>query len=160
MIEEQALVLSTDGEFATVETERKSTCGGCDGSTSCGVSAISKVFGRRRSSFNVLNSISAAPGEQVVLGVAESALLKSSVIFYLVPLFSLFLFSLLGRWFATLLEFKSTEPMVIFSGLLGLLVGLLYLRFYAARISRDKAYQIVILRRADSVQVTLDSHNF
>ncbi|MEJ1296412.1 MAG: SoxR reducing system RseC family protein [Candidatus Sedimenticola sp. (ex Thyasira tokunagai)] len=156
MIEEQALVISTDGEFAIVETERKATCGGCAGSSTCGVSAISKVFGQRRSSFKVLNGIGASPGEQVILGLAESTLLKSSVILYLVPLFSFFLFSLLGRWLATLLEFKSTEPMIIVSGLLGLLVGLLYLRYHAGSTRSDKRYQAVILRRAGRVYVTLD----
>ncbi len=157
MIEEQAVVIATEGEFATVETERRSSCGGCAAGSACGVSALSKVMGRRRSSIRVLNHINARVGERVVLGLAESALLKGSVIFYLTPLLSLFLFALMGRWLGSLFAFDSTEPMVIFSGLLGLLIGLLYLRVFATRVSHDKAYQMVILRRADTAQVLFDS---
>lgn len=158
MIEQQAVVVSLEGDFARVETERKSTCGSCAATNTCGVSAMSKVMGQRRSVLRVLNEVGARPGDSVVVGLSESALLRGSLIIYITPLFSLFIFALVGRWLASILAFDSTEPMTIFCGLLGLLVGLVLLRFDVAGISRNKAYQAVILRRTGEVQVMFDGH--
>ncbi len=160
MIEETARVVAQEGAFARVETERTSTCGACAAKSACGTSAIAKVFGARRASFKVLNPVGAGVGEQVVIGLEESALTRSSFAFYIVPLLTLFLFSILGQALATRLDFSITEPASIIGGLLGLLIGLGWVRRYASRISHDKRHQAVILRRADrtltQVEVNFD----
>jgi len=160
VIEETVRVVAHEGAFARVETERTSTCGSCAARSACGTSAVAKVFGARRASFKVLNPVRAGIGEQVVIGLEESALTRSSFAFYIVPLLALFLFAVLGQALATGLNFSNTEPASIVGGLLGLLIGLGWVRRYAYRISRDKRRQAVILRRADGtppqVEVNID----
>jgi sigma-E factor negative regulatory protein RseC len=75
MIEENALVVVTEGEDAWVETSRRSSCGSCE-AKGCGTGALSQVLGRRRQRLRVKNPIAAVVGEQVVLGITESALIK------------------------------------------------------------------------------------
>jgi len=149
VIEETARVVAQEGAFARVETERTSTCGSCAARSACGTSAIAKAFGARRTSFKVLNPVGARIGEQVVIGLEESALTRSSFVFYIVPLLALFLFAALGQEVAARLNLNLTEPASIVGGLLGLLIGLGWVRRYASRVSNDKRRQAVILRRDD-----------
>lgn len=155
MIEETAIVTETDGEFATVETQRSTTCGDCSAKPACGTSALAKVMGRRRTVIHVLNPIGAKSGERVVVGLQETALTKASFVFYITPLLLLLLFSVAGERLAIALNFNSTEPVTILCGLLGLSAGLIWLKFYATRISRDKRYQAVILRRTDELKISV-----
>lgn len=153
MIEESAIVTATEGEFARVETQRASSCGGCEAKSSCGTSALAKVFGNRRTVVKVLNPIGAKSGDRVIVGLDESVLTRASFLFYIVPLLSLLAGSILGQSFAELFNLSSTEPLSIVSGLLGLLIGLAWIRRFATRSSKSNAYQAVILRRAGSVHV-------
>ncbi|OOZ37370.1 SoxR reducing system RseC family protein [Solemya velesiana gill symbiont] len=156
MLEEPALVTNSEDGYAIVETQRKTTCGGCEAGSTCGTNVLAKVFGNRKSSFRVRNPIGAKPGERVIIGLPESALPKASVIFYLVPLVAMMLGAMLGEWLAGQLNFSSTEPMAIFCGLLGLLAGLLGARYFSLNASRDNQYQAVILRRSGDVNLTLN----
>lgn len=153
MIEESAVVTATDGEFAKVETRRATSCGSCGAKSSCGTSALAKVFGNRSTVVEVLNPIGAVSGDRVIVGLEESALTRASFFFYIVPLLLLLAGGMLGQWIAELADFQSTEPLSILCGLLGLLAGLAWLRRFASRTSRSSAYQAVILRRAGSVHV-------
>jgi len=153
MIEESAIVTATNGEFARVETQRATSCGSCEAKSSCGTSALAKVFGNRRTVVEVLNPIGAVSGERVIVGLDESALTRASFFFYIVPLLLLLTGGMLGQWLAETLSFQSTEPLSILGGLLGLLIGVVWLRWFAFRPSRSSAYQAVILRRAGSIHV-------
>ncbi len=153
MIEERAIVKEIHGEFARVETQRATSCGSCEAKNACGTSALAKVFGNRRTVVDVLNPINAVAGEWVVVGLDESVLTRTSFFFYIIPLFSLFTGAVLGQWMAEQIGLLSTEPLSIISGLLGLLIGLAWLRRFASTTSRSSAYQATILRRAGSVQI-------
>ncbi|WP_260293913.1 SoxR reducing system RseC family protein [Sedimenticola hydrogenitrophicus] len=153
MIEERAIVTATHGQFAQVETQRATSCGSCEAKGACGTSVLAKVFGNRRTVVEVLNPIGATPGERVIVGLDESALTRASFFFYIVPLLALLGGGVLGQWFAEQIGFVSTEPLSIISGLLGLLIGLVWLRRFAFRTRGSSAYQAVILRRAGSVHV-------
>ncbi|TVO70534.1 SoxR reducing system RseC family protein [Sedimenticola selenatireducens] len=153
MIEETAIVTATQGEFAQVETQRQSSCGGCEAKSTCGTSALAKVFGNRRNLVEVLNPIGAVTGDRVVVGLDESALTRASFLFYILPLFTLLTGALLGQWLGEIFNFKSTEPLSIICGLLGLLGGLYWLRGFASRNRRNSSLQAVILRHANRVQI-------
>jgi sigma-E factor negative regulatory protein RseC len=153
MIEERVTVTASDGEFAQVSTQRVSTCGACGARGACGTSALAKVLGSRRTSVRVLNPIGARPGDEVIIGLQESALTRASFAFYMVPLLSLILFAILGKWLAGALQFGPTESGAILGGLFGLAAGMVWLRGYAGRISQDHRHQAVILRRTNAVSI-------
>ncbi|PLX62990.1 SoxR reducing system RseC family protein [Sedimenticola selenatireducens] len=156
MIEESAIVTATNGEFARVETQRATSCGSCEAKSTCGTSALAKVFGNRRTVVEVLNPIGAVTGDRVVVGLDESALTRASFFFYIVPLILLLAGGILGQWFAETISLQSTEPLSIICGLLGLLIGLVWLRWFAFKTSRSSSYQAVILRRTSSIHVISD----
>lgn len=153
MIEERAIVTETHGEFARVETQRATSCGSCEAKSACGTSALAKVLGKRRNLVEVLNPIGAVAGDHVVVGLDESTLTRASFFFYIVPLLLLLSGGIFGQWVAEILSHDSTEPLSIAGGLLGLLVGLVWLRWLASRTLRSSAYQAVILRRVGSTYV-------
>ncbi len=158
MIEEQALVIRCDGTFAQVETQRSSSCGSCSAKSACGTAALAKVLGSRRSIVRVLNPIDARPGEQVVIGLEESALTRTSFVFYMVPLLALILGAILAQWIGGQWQFVNTEPFAIAGGLLGLLGGLLWVRRYAKSIRHDPQQQPIILRRSGEVEIHFKPH--
>lgn len=154
MIEESAIVTATQGEFARVETQRRSSCGSCEAKSACGTSVLARVFGNRRNVVEVLNPIGAETGDRVVVGLDESALTRVSFLFYIMPLLALFAGGVLGEWLALQLGYISTEPLSIICGLLGLSSGLYWLHRVAYSGNRSNGkYQAVILRRASTVQI-------
>ncbi|MES9964489.1 MAG: SoxR reducing system RseC family protein [Candidatus Sedimenticola sp. 20ELBAFRAG] len=158
MLEESAIVTACEGEIAIVETQRKTTCGGCEAGSTCGTSLLAKVFGNRKNSFHVRNPIDARPGERVIIGVPEASLPKASFVFYLVPLLAMMAGAVSGEWLAQQINFQSTEPMAIFCGLFGLLAGLLWVRYFSLSTSRQDQYQAVILRRTSDVNLVFRTH--
>ena len=157
MIEERAIVVSVDGEFAIVETQRKSACGDCSTGAACGTSLIAKAIGQKRNRVRVHNPIQALPGDQVIVGLADSALPKLSFAFYIVPLLALFIGAVIFQWLGMKLNFISTEPLSIGGGLLGLIAGLVWVRRYTSRSDGRKQYQAVILRRIENLSVDIRS---
>jgi sigma-E factor negative regulatory protein RseC len=157
MIEEQAVVISSEGAFARVEARRSNVCGPCGSKSVCGVSALAKLFGKRRGSLRVRNPIGAGPGDRVVVGLDESVLTTGSFVIYIVPLLTLVIFAVVGQWLAGVLAFESAEPMAIAGGLLGLWLGLSAARSYTSRTGRDDRYHAVILRKESEFTVELSN---
>lgn len=146
MIEETAIIQQTEQGIAWVETLRKSACDSCAVNKGCGTSVLAKVLGRKHSRVRVLNPLGALPGEQVVVGIHEQALVKGSLAVYMAPLAGLLAGAigggLLGQW----LQWTG-EVLSIALGLAGLGLGFWWLGGYTRKISQDKRYQPVILRR-------------
>jgi len=90
MIEEQARVLSVNDSGVWVETLRKTTCSGCQARQGCGQHLI-QTLASEENSIKVFASTSEplSKGDLVMIGVHEHALLKASVIMYLIPLVAL-----------------------------------------------------------------------
>lgn len=146
MIEEQAVVLSTEGEQALLEIQRNQPCGLCGATQGCGISLWSRVFGQRRSTFSSHNQLQAKVGERVVVGVEEGALLKGSLLAYAAPLLLLCVGALLG---SNLSDVQSGKDLYGGLGaLLGLGLGLVSVRVYTAVQRGSGRYQPVMLRRA------------
>jgi sigma-E factor negative regulatory protein RseC len=153
LIEEIALVLNCDGEYADIETKPQSSCGGCASSGVCGAGVFSKVFGNRRTVVRVENSISAKVGDQVIIGLQESVISKVSLVFYMVPIISMLLLAVLGQETAIRFGYESYDLFAISGGTIGLLVGLGLIRLFAKKIQGDSRYQPVLLRFAMSEKV-------
>lgn len=146
MIEESAHVVAADGEFVWVETQRQSTCGGCAAKQGCGTATLAKVLGTRRTRVRALNHDGAQVGDQVIIGLDESAFIRGSLAVYATPLVAMFAGAVLGnvlteRWAI------SGEALTLGMGVLGLVAGLLWLKNFSRRIRDDSRYQPVVLRR-------------
>jgi len=147
MIEETALVIKCQDDYAWVETTRKSACDHCSMNKGCGTGAISKVFGEKRSRLKVLNNIEASVGDSVLIGIDESALLTGSFLVYLVPILSLLAFALLGEQMASQWLVENRDLMAIIFGLFGLVLSMLWVRHRTAQPEHARRFQAVILRR-------------
>lgn len=157
MIEETGLVVEAKGENAWVETSRKTSCGSCE-AKGCGTGALSKVLGRKSQRVQVKNPIDAKPGEQVVLGISESALIKGSLAVYLVPLLALLAGGLFGELMATQMQWGEEGTTIIFA-LIGLGLSLLWLQRFNQRAANDETFNAVILRRVQSTSVETINFN-
>lgn len=98
MIEEQAVIARVEDNQAWVEGARKSACGGC--AQQCATSLLNKYWGHRKIQLNVDANIALAPGDRVVIGIDERALVSGALWVYLLPLAALIGGALLGDWLA------------------------------------------------------------
>jgi sigma-E factor negative regulatory protein RseC len=143
MIEEQALVIRTEGKQAFVEIQRNQPCALCGATQGCGISLWSRIFSGRRDSFATHNQLEVKVGDRVVIGVEEGALLASSLLAYVLPLVLLCVGALLGE---NLSDMQSGKDMYAALGaLLGLVIGLAAVRVHSVRGSGR--YRPVMLRR-------------
>ena len=140
MVEEQAFVVDVEGEFVWVERERSSSCGGCAANKGCGTATLQKVMGNKRSRIRAINPIHAKVGDQVVVGLEEQALLRGSLLAYIMPLIMMFLGALLFE------AFFASEGLTIFGGIAGLAAGFAVLMRLSAQVECDARYQAVVLR--------------
>ena len=133
MIEEQATVVAIDHDNITVTSLIKSACGGCQQVDNCGSGQVAKAFPQKKLSLTLKSSLALELGDNVVLGLNESALLQSAWQVYLWPLLGLLIASWLGQWFVV----NSILPHEIFAILLGLAGG--FLGFILARKQQIKS---------------------
>lgn len=148
MIEEYALVVSVDQASATLEIVRKQPCGLCGQTRGCGVSMWGRLFGHKSSLFKADNSINAAEGDLVVVGIEEQAVMSSSMLIYGVPLVGLMLGGLLGGLIAAVPA--QNDLYAVIGALGGLGLAYLWLRLHAQGRAMNAQYQPVILRTADT----------
>jgi len=149
MIEEKAVVVKTGEGVAWVQAGRKTACGGCALNKGCGVSVLERMFGDRMAILQVLDPLSTRPGDEVIIGIRESALVRGSVAVYIVPLLAMILFAMLGSAAAPYLGL-SAETASILTGAFGFGAGFLWVSLFSRRIRRDSTYQPVILRVTES----------
>lgn len=151
MIEENARVIAIDGDIAWVETQRKSTCGSCSAKTSCGTSLLERFVGQRNKQLTVTLVDGIKVGDDVVLGLDEGSLLRGSFAVYMLPLLTMLLMAVMAQMlFPEIL--LSPEAASIIGGLVGLGIGLFWLKAYAKRALIDGRFRPVILRRVAGEQ--------
>lgn len=147
MIEETGLVVSVRGDLAEVAGQPRSACGGCAVNGACGTSLLARYLGSRRLSLQARNAVGARPGERVVIGLPEGALLEASALAYLVPLAALVGGAVAGAWMAEWIAPTQTQVLSTLVGLGGFAAALAWLvRLIRAR-SLDERYRPRILRR-------------
>lgn len=96
MIETQARVIDTEPGFAWIESERRSACGHCSASSGCGVSALASLFGTRRQQLRLPDPLGLRPGDEVLVGLPERALLGAALAAYFLPLLTMLFTALLA----------------------------------------------------------------
>ena len=149
MIEERAVILSlesdtaaSDNSTATLEIERKTACGLCGQTRGCGNSIWGKLFAHQSSAFKAQNRINAKVGDSVIVGINESALLKSALLLYILPLATLFLGAILAS------QIHDTNASAMLGAASGLVLGLLWVKGHTMSNRYFKLQQPVILRLA------------
>ena len=98
MIEESATVVAIAQNNITVTSELKSACSGCKQVDNCGSGQVAKAFPQKQLTLTVKSTLPVKLGDNVILGLNESALLSSAWQVYLWPLIGLILASWLGQW--------------------------------------------------------------
>lgn len=130
MIEERAQVVAVEGRDVLLQTQRQSTCGACAVKSGCGTSVLAGILGQKVTQLRLPNTLGAKPGDEVLLGMAENALVAGSLLMYVLPLVMLLLGALGGEWLATRLGMDAELTPVVGAALgfvlaLGLVRGLL-----------------------------------
>ena len=136
MIETPARIVRVDGETAWVRMEAPDSCGACAG-RGCGSSMYTRMLHPREPEYPVLNPIDAQPGEVVVVGVRDGAVLGAALSAYLVPLALL-----VG---GALLAAPWGEAASVAGGAAGFLAAAVWLRRHG------RSAQPVVLRRGSPV---------
>lgn len=94
MVEQEARVITVEGDQLLLEAETKSSCQNCEVKSGCGTSVLSKWVGKKFTHFHAKNTVDARAGDQVVVGLSETALLRGSLTIYFLPLLGMILFAL------------------------------------------------------------------
>ena len=147
MIEEQGRVIDVHDGYVWVETQRRSSCDKCSANAGCGTSVLSRVLGQRRTRVRALDPLGAKAGDDVVIGIEDAMLLRSSLAAYLVPLLGLLLGAVCGGTLASTLGIPN-EAGSILCALAGMAAGIVWLAYHSRRTAHDRRYQPVVLRRA------------
>ncbi len=141
MIEEQGRVVALEEGAVWVETLRKSTCSSCSANAGCGQGLMDKLgVGGARGLVRALSDLQLRVGDSVVIGVSEDLLVRGALLVYLLPLLCLFAVALLAQ------SAGLPEPLVIASGLSGLVLGWLVVRWRSRRVAGDPKLQPIVLR--------------
>jgi sigma-E factor negative regulatory protein RseC len=151
MIEERAVILSLERETndiasndstATLEIERKTACGLCGQTRGCGNSIWGKLFAHQSTAFKAQNRINAKVGDSVIVGINEKALLKSALLLYILPLATLLIGAILAS------QIHDTNGSAMIGAVIGLVLGLLWVKGHTLSSSYYRLQQPVILRLA------------
>jgi len=105
---------------------------------------LSKWVGRKFTRFQAPNSVNASVGDEVVVGLAEEAMLKGSVFVYLLPLLAMIIFALLADSLISA-EAASRDLLVLLSAVAGFALMLAFSRrVLSSRRNRIRLTPIVI----------------
>ena len=156
MITENAIIVAIENNQTWIETQRKSACGQCSANKGCGTSVLSKVIGNKFSKMKAINNINAKVGDEVVVGLNESSLLKGAFVTYMLPLLFLFMFSFVGQVVAQNIGVANKELVVIVFAVLGFLFGMKRVKVFSNSIEKDENYQPVILKKSNTPSILVN----
>jgi sigma-E factor negative regulatory protein RseC len=94
-LETRAIVVETDGQNALVKADQAGGCEQCAGK-GCGTGKLSQLFCSKPRRFQVKNPINAGVGDEVIISVAEGAVMRGIGLVYVLPLALLLIGATLG----------------------------------------------------------------
>ncbi|WP_226572358.1 SoxR-reducing system protein RseC [Mangrovibacter yixingensis] len=139
MIKEWATVISWQDGTATVQCDVQSGCSQCSSRKGCGSRVLNKLGPETVHQISVYSKEPLSAGQKVELGIAESSLLGSALLVYMVPLIGLFIVS--GICQGVFASNLWTGMGAVVGGLLGFCVA----RWAASRLSARASMNPVIL---------------
>lgn len=146
MIEEQTEVVEVLGDQLVLQARTESACGSCAVSKGCGTSVLSKVVGKKFTRFQVDNNVNAVVGDTVVIGIHEDALLKGSLVMYILPIISMLSFAVFFDFVLPLL-LQYRDLIIAGSSITGLILGFLLSKWYFQLHSNAQHFSPVVLRK-------------
>jgi len=153
MIEERVVVSAVDGLYVWIDSQRQSTCGQCSVNKGCGTAVLNGVLGAKRTRIRVRSEIvGLAPGEAVIVGMRDAAMIESAVAFFGVPIVLMLLMAIFGSWTIGQLGISVGEGSRVLLGFVGLVLGIVWTWQWAKRKERDGRHDLRVLRRAPAVR--------
>ena len=146
MIEERARVIAVENGQLLLEAQTKASCSACAVKQGCGTSVVSKWVGRKFTRFQAPNTVNARVGDEVVVGLAEEAMLKGSVLVYLLPLLAMIGFALLADSLIAA-DTASRDLMVLIAAVAGFSLMLVISRLLLSTGSNSSKLTPVVLRK-------------
>jgi sigma-E factor negative regulatory protein RseC len=130
VLETRAIIVQTDGQYAQVQVSQADGCEQCNGK-GCGTGKLSQLFCSKPRQFQVDNPINASIGDQVIISVAEGAVLRGIGLVYLLPLILLLMGAVIGNSLAEQAEQRDSYSAV--GALLGLVAGFAIAKWISSR---------------------------
>jgi sigma-E factor negative regulatory protein RseC len=143
MIEEEATVARVDEGRVWVEKIRQSACSSCK--QTCASATVGRHLDGKPTAFSVISDIELHPGDRVVVGVREDALVLGSLGIYVLPLLGLLLGAILGQGIAKNIAVDAADVGAMAGGFTGLLISFGFLKFTPI-FSRSR-FQPMVLRK-------------
>lgn len=153
MIEEQAIVMSIDGQYVWVNTQRQSSCGHCSVKNGCGTQVLSRVLGNKVAHVRCLNTIennhdyTLKAGDRVIIGLEESALLGGSFLIYFLPLIIMIVLAAIAVYIAQLWWPEGTDLFAVIASFSGLFLGLSFSRQWTQKNAIKNCFEPVIIKK-------------
>jgi sigma-E factor negative regulatory protein RseC len=122
MIEELAVVVKIENHQVWVEAGQNSACGGCQQKASCTTNALGNVL--KKKSVPVDSDIQLKTGDEVMVAIDESLLLRASLLLYMVPLIALFTGAGIADWLLMDNNTRYADLWIAGSAILSFLISL------------------------------------
>lgn len=142
MIIETGRIVSVEQEGVWVETIQKTTCGSCKAEKGCGQSLIHKWDGHTSYIWVLLEGRDPQRyrlGDEIQIGIPEEVIARGAMVVYIVPLLALVIATAVSH-----ILFAS-EIITTFSGLGGLMLGGLIVRWHSWRNRYNRELQPVLV---------------
>ena len=145
MPHETAKVAYIEGEHAFLKTVSKGGCGECSSKASCGSVKLFKSAIDKEYTIKVRSNLDLKAGDTVQLGLAPSKLVQGTLLVYIFPILSLFLFATLGKLWGG-------EGLSILAGLGGLFVALLLVKRFIAKETITERFSPKVIAKIDTIK--------
>lgn len=159
MFQETAVVSSINGNIASIITKNQLACGSCQLSNTCGNGLIEKYLSGKVFVSQVLNSLNAQVGDQVIVEIPSSSVTKASIISYFVPILMFFVFALIGEivahddiFYIFRIKNEQNQIVTIIFSLFGLFSGFMITKYYNHKRKDHEQYQIKMVRIVNSTE--------
>lgn len=138
MITEAAVVTRCGDGQIEVQLQRASACGDCELSQGCGTSALGRLLGNRSRPLLIQTRQKLKPGDRLLLGMSEAALVRASLIVYGMPLLAMVLAGLVAAFFGL------ADSWVALSSIAGFLAGYKIATYLARRLEVGKSSPYIV----------------
>ena len=128
MIEEQATVVAINNKQATVTSELKSGCSGCQQVDNCGTGQVAKAIPQKKLTVTIDTELPVKVGDTVIIALPEAPLLSTAFQVYILPIIGLLVFT----WIAQMLverQILSHELWAVLFGFIGGFIGFQIAKF-------------------------------